>query len=66
MKFRKTTAKTVAHDLRAYAMWLDRVTTSPREKTEAATWFNTKMDELLLDDNFGTEVQFDPRGDHRG
>lgn len=65
MKFRKTTSKTVAQDLRAYADWLEK-DAKPAEKKETASWLNERLDELWADDAFGTEGQCDPRGDHRG
>lgn len=63
-RFRKTTAKTVSKDLRAFASWIDEHA-KDLEKRETADWLNDKLDELLGDDAFGTEGQIDPRGDHR-
>ena len=63
-RFRKTTAKTVAKDLRAFADWVDENATD-LDKRELADWLNDKFDELLGEDAFGTEGQCDPRGDHR-
>ncbi len=64
MKFRKTTSKTVAQDLRAYADWLEK-DAKPVTKKFAAEQLNIHLDVLLGDDAFGTEGQCDPRGDHR-
>lgn len=63
-RFRKTTAKTVAKDLRAFADWVDE-NAKDLDKRELADWLNDKFDELLGEDAFGTEGQCDPRGDHR-
>lgn len=63
-RFRKTTAKTVAKDLRVFSAWIDE-NAKDLEKRELADWVNDKLDELLGDDAFGTEGQCDPRGDHR-
>lgn len=63
MRFRKTTAKTVVRDLRAFADWLE--TTNNVSKKEAASQLNETLDEFLGEDAFGTEGQLDPRGDHR-
>ncbi len=65
MKFRKTTSKTVARDLRAFADWLDKDGKAV-DKKEVAGSLNEILDGLLGDDAFGTEGQLDPRGDHRG
>lgn len=63
MKFRKTTAKTVVRDLRAFADWLEAA--NDASKKEAASQLNEILDEFLGEDAFGTEGQLDPRGDHR-
>ena len=63
MRFRKTTAKTVVRDLRAFADWLE--TAKDASKKEAAVHLNETLDEFLGEDAFGTEGQCDPRGDHR-
>jgi len=66
VKFRKTTAFTVAKDLKAFAKYL--IADGPDEDdglAELAAWLNAKLDELLSMDAFGTEGQNDPRGDHR-
>lgn len=65
MRYRRTTAKTVAEDLRAYASWLDK-NAKPVDLRFAAENLNIHLDVLLGDDSFGTEGQLDPRGDHRG
>jgi hypothetical protein len=65
MRFRKTTAKTVARDLRAFADFLEGDNASKEERVEVAAWLNEKLDEWLTQDAFGTEGQCDPRGDHR-
>lgn len=65
MKFRKTTSKTVARDLRAFADWLDKDAKDVDKKGVAGS-LNEILDGLLGDDAFGTEGQCDPRGDHRG
>lgn len=64
-RFRKTTAKTVTKDLRAFADFLDSDNATKEERAEAATWLNDKLDAWLGQDAFGTEGQCDPRGDHR-
>lgn len=64
MKFRKTTAKTVTKDLRAFAKWLSDDVKS-EELELAAEWLNRYLDEMYCEDAFGTEGQCDPRGDHR-
>lgn len=65
MRYRASTEKTVALDLRAFAAYLDHKDVPVAMKKDAAKWLNTKLDELLGDDAFGTEGQCDPRGDHR-
>lgn len=63
MKFRRSTHKTVAKDLIAFA----KIVKDERyaNQVEIAVWLNDKLDEWLADDAFGTEGQCDPRGDHR-
>lgn len=64
MKFRKTTGKTVADDLRAFAAFLEH---EPEEiRRIAASELNEQLDQWKSLDAFGTEGQCDPRGDHRG
>lgn len=65
MKFRKTTAKTVAKDLRAFADFLESDNAAKADKLLAAEGLNELLDEFYQDDAFGTEGQADPRGDHR-
>lgn len=64
-KFRKTTAATVAEDLRKFATWLEGKDISRWEKSAAAGMLNEYLDEIFGEDGFGTEGQCDPRGDHR-
>jgi hypothetical protein len=45
---------------------IDQIEADPER---AAVWcfdLNVMMDEMLVNDFFGTEGQSDPRGDHRG
>lgn len=66
MKFRKTTHKTVADDLRAFADYLSELGKDGKEmRVDAAEKLNEWLDEWRNDDAFGTEGQMDPRGDRR-
>lgn len=65
MKFRKTTSKTVARDLRAFADFLESDNAGEYDRKRAAADLNETLDALASDDAFGTEGQCDPRGDHR-
>jgi hypothetical protein len=64
MQFRKTTPKTFVVDLAAFVT-LVKAWPAEALDEDLAAWFNRKMDELLVQDAFGTEGQCDPRGDHR-
>ena len=65
MKFRKTTAKTVAADLRAFATYLESTNAEASYREAAALRLNEILDDFSSEDSFGTEGQHDPRGARR-
>lgn len=64
LKFRRTSAKTVAEDLRAFARWIE-LESNASDRRLASGLLNDLLDEAMANDMFGTEGQCDPRGDHR-
>lgn len=62
VKFRKTTSKTVARDLRAFADWLESDGAGQYDRKRAAADLNETLNALYVDDAFGTDGQLDPRG----
>lgn len=65
MKFRPTTAATLADDLSRFSTYLTDPDTPEDLLVEISAWLNKKLDQLHNQDAFGTEGQCDPRGDHR-